>query len=634
MGPRLTIKDSAWEFMVLRSRVVIAMVLVVCMTLVLVGRLVHLQVIDYDHFRTLSHENRVKVVPVAPTRGLIFDRNGTPIAENDAAISLEILPEAVDDMEAMMSRLGELVTIREVDQRRFHRLVQSKPQFEYIPLRTRLSEQEVARFAVNRHRFPGVDIHARLRREYSLGELGSHLIGYVGRISERELKRVDSANYWGTDYIGKTGVEEAYEDVLHGTVGYEHVETNAQGRRLRVLERKPPQPGRNLHLTIDMGLQAVAEAALRGERGAVVALEPATGDVLAFASMPGFDPNLFAGGIEPGTYRMLLRSQARPLFNRALYGRYPPGSTIKPVVALAGLQHDVDLAHESVFCPGWFRLQGSTHKYRDWKKWGHGETDLSKAIVESCDVYFYQLALALGIRGLHDFMGAFGLGKPTGIDLEGEAEGLNPSPEWKRRARGQPWYPGETLITGIGQGFTLATPLQLASVAATLANRGQRMKPRVVDRLEDPESEAEEVIAPEPGATIEGVDDAHWRTVVAAMEDVVHGTRGTARRIGQEVSYRIAGKTGTAQVVSIPQDEEEREEEELDKHLQDHALFISFAPVDEPRIAVAVVVENGGSGSKTAAPIAREVMDYYLLRDSDGAGDSDLLLTAAEEGGE
>jgi len=637
MSPLSTIKDLARESVLLRSRIVISFVVVVGLSLALVVRLIQLQVIDYEHFRTLSNNNRVKIVPVPPTRGLIFDRNGVVLAQNTPTFTLEVVPEAVQSMDSLLADLRELIEIRDVDEERFRQLLAKKRSFETVPLRSRLTEEEVARFAVNRHRFPGVDIQARLSRDYPHGALGVHAVGYVGRIDERELKSIDRTDYRGTDHIGKTGVERSYEDLLHGTVGYEHVETNAQGRALRVLGRVPPKPGHNLYLTVDASLQAAAEAALEGRSGSVIAIEPATGHVLAMASVPGFDPNDFVDGIDTESYQALLHSPDRPLFNRALHGRYPPGSTIKPFVALAGLEREVAFAGKETFCPGFFRLKGKKHKYRDWKKGGHGHIDLPQAIVQSCDVYFYELALSIGIDRLHDFLALFGFGQRTGIDLEGEASGLNPSSEWKRRALNQPWYPGETLIAGIGQGFHLATPLQLASAAATLGARGQRMAPRIVERIQDGQTGADSLVPPEPVEMIEKRHAEHWQTVIASMEGVVHGRRGTARRVGAGALYRMAGKTGTAQVIGVGQNEE-YDEEKVEERYRDHALFIAFAPVDEPRIAVAVLVENGGSGSRAAAPVARRVIDHYLVgppgREEGEEGDDgdeqdrdDLLLT-------
>ncbi len=419
----LTLKDLARESALLRSRVAIAMALAFLLAGMLMVRLVQLQVLNHDHFQTLSRSNRVKVVPVAPTRGLIFDRHGVVLAQNKPYHSLEIIPEAVADLAVTLDKLKATVDISESDEQRFYARLKSKRRFESVPLRLQLSEDEVARFAVNRHRFPGVDVQARLAREYPLGPLGAHVIGYVARISERELQQVDIVNYRGTDHIGKIGVEQAYEAVLHGRVGHQHVEINAQGRTLRILSRSAPVPGKNVYLTIDASLQAAAEQALGAESGAVVIVHPQTGDVLAVASMPSFDPNLFVNGIDAKTYNELRNSPRRPLFNRALHGQYPPGSTVKPFLALAALSGDYESVRREMWCPGWYRLKGRAHLYRDWKKGGHGAVDLDRAIVESCDVYFYELAINLGIDHMHGFMSGFGFGVPTGIDLPGKRPG-------------------------------------------------------------------------------------------------------------------------------------------------------------------------------------------------------------------
>ena len=453
MARLLTIKDFSRESYLASARAVTAAIIVGLLTLALVGRLAHLQVLKHQHFTTLSENNRVKIVPVAPTRGLIFDRNGEVLAQNLPAYGLEVVPELVEDVDALISELREIIEITDADEEEFLAVLARRPRFEKIPLRLRLDDQEVARFAVNRHRFPGVDIDARLTRNYPHGELGVHLVGYVGRIDKRELDSIDQADYRGTSHIGKTGIEASHEDWLHGKVGYQRVETNAQGRILRVLERHDPVPGSNLFLTMDVKLQRTAEAALGDERGAIVALEPLTGAVLAMASTPGFDPNLFVHGIDVDTYRSLQRSPERPLFNRAINGQYPPGSTIKPFLGLAGLEHSIGHAQGKSWCPGWFRLPGRERKYRDWKKHGHGRIGLRDAIVQSCDVYFYELALALGIDRMHEFLSSFGFGARTGIRLGGESPGLMPSRTWKRNARGQSWYPGETVITGIGAGL-------------------------------------------------------------------------------------------------------------------------------------------------------------------------------------
>ena len=611
MASLLTIKDSSRESLLFSLRAVSAALIVGVLALLLVGRLVHLQIFKHQHFTTLSENNRVKIVPIAPTRGLIYDRQGEILAQNLPTYSLEVVPEVIEDIGALVAELRAIIPISDEDEEAFLAALARKRRFEKVPLRLRLNERDVARFAVNRHRFPGVEIGARLTRSYPLGELGVHLVGYVGRINKRELDRIDQADYRGTSHIGKTGVEASYEDWLHGRVGYQRVETNAQGRVLRVLERHDPVPGDNLFLTMDARLQRTAEAALGEENGAIVALDPATGAVLAMASNPGFDPNLFVHGIGLEMYRNLQRSPDRPLFNRAVNGQYPPGSTIKPFVGLAGLERGIGYARGESWCPGWFRLPGRKRRYRDWKKYGHGRIGLDGAIVQSCDVFFYGLALALGIDRMHEYLSDFGFGERTGIKLAGESRGLMPSRTWKRDARGQPWFPGETVITGIGQGYMLATPLQLASATAAISMRGMRLRPKVVDRVVSPASGDIGETEPEITATIESIDVSNWDRIVEAMTGVVHGSRGTARRINDGLTYQMAGKTGTAQVFGIGQNEE-YDAKKLDKKLHDHGLFIAFAPVGQPRIAVAVVVEHGGSGSKAAAPLARIVIDAYL----------------------
>ena len=612
MASPTTLKDHFRETRLFTHRAIAALAFTIVLMLVLVARLVNLQVIEHDTYTVLSDQNRVHIAAVAPTRGLIFDRNGVLLAQNLPSYSLQIVPEQVDDVDATIEELRQLIAITEDDEERFRKRYKVSRRFKPLTLRTRLSDEEVARFAVNRHRFPGVDIAARLYRHYPQGSLAVHALGYVGRINERELQDIDASNYEGTDFIGKTGVEKFYEDILHGDVGVQRVETNAQGRTLRVLEQTPPVPGLNLHLTLDADLQRVAEQALGEERGAVVAIDPRDGSVLVMASMPGFDPNLFVGGIDSKTYRALSDSPDQPLFNRVLRGRYPPGSTLKPFIGLAGLEYGVVDPNASIYCPGWYMLDGDDHKYRDWKKGGHGPVDLKRSLVESCDVYYYDLALTLGIDRLSAFLEPFGLNDLTGIDISGELAGLVPSRAWKRRTRREPWYPGETLITGIGQGFNLVTPLALASATATLATHGRHLRPRIVAATEDPDT-GEVVDFPViPNIAVPVEDDANWDYIVKAMSEVVHSHRGTARRIGKNAPYKIAGKTGTAQVFGIKQDEE-YVAEEIQKRLRDHALFIAFAPAEDPRIAVAVIVENGGSGGAVAAPIARKVMDAWLL---------------------
>ncbi|MEN8168289.1 MAG: penicillin-binding protein 2 [Pseudomonadota bacterium] len=606
--PQISIKDYLHESQLFLSRAIVAAVLVIILLLVLAGRLIYLQVESHIHYKTLSQDNRVKIEPLPPTRGLIFDRNGEILAQNLPAYSLEITPEKAGELSATIQSLSEIIPVSEEDVQRFERLRRQRRRFDSIPLRVRLTEDEVARISVNRHRFPGVDVKATLLREYPHKENTAHLLGYVARINQQELQRIDTSNYSGTSHIGKNGVEQTYEDLLHGQVGLQQVEVNAKGRVLRVLESQPPQPGQNLYLFLDMQLQQIALEALGDYNGAVAAIEIETGGVLALVSKPGFDPNLFVEGISSKAYKALSDSRDKPLFNRAIRGQYPPGSTIKPFIGLAGLELGVVEFHQETYCPGYYQLPGKEHKYRDWKKRGHGKVDMQKAIIQSCDVYYYELARTLGIDRLHQYLAGFGFGQRSGIDLNGELRGLLPSRDWKRERRRQAWYPGETLIVGIGQGYFLTTPLQLAAATATLANRGKRIAPRVIASLE--QADGTQLASHGQISYQSQVKPQHWEEIISAMTDVVEGPRGTARRIRSD-HYRIAGKTGTAQVFTVKQ-EEEYDEDTVEKHKRDHALFIAFAPVENPRIAVAVVVENGGHGGSVAAPIARKVMDQYL----------------------
>jgi penicillin-binding protein 2 len=608
-GPAL--KDHLRETRLFTGRAVVAGVLVVLLMAGLTVRLGYLQISLYDHYRTLSSENRVKLVPLPPTRGLIYDRNGVLLADNYPTYSLEITPDQVPNLNRTIEDLRHVVTITDDDVQRFHRARRQQQRFNSIPIRLKLDDEEVARFAVVRHRFPGVEIQARLLRRYPEGDKAVHVLGYVGRINQQEQEQIDAAAYAGSTHIGKLGIERNYETELHGEVGLQQVEVNALGRVIRVLETQAPVPGKNLRLHLDMGLQEAAIEALGEETGAAVAIDPKTGGVLALVSKPGYDPNPFVEGISAALYRQLRDDPEKPLYNRALRGLYPPGSTIKPFVALAGLEMGAVTAGQNKFCPGFYQLPGQTHRYRDWKKGGHGVVDLNKAIVESCDVYFYDLAHDLGIDRLHKFLSGFGFGHKTGIDLTEELGGLLPSREWKERARRQPWYPGETLIVGIGQGYLLSTPLQLAAAAATLASGGRYVAPRVAAAIEAPDGSVS-VPAPQPPAVQMPVRaKTNWQDVIQGMLDVVEGQRGTARRIRTD-AYRIAGKTGTAQVFTVGQSEE-YDEDKIDKKLRDHALFIAFAPVEDPRIAVAVLIEHGGHGGAVAAPIARRIMDVYLM---------------------
>ncbi len=611
MVSSLTIKDYLFESRLFMRRTVAMVVIATLLIGALVSRLVYLQVLSHDHYATLSDDNRIKIQPLSPNRGLIYDRNGLLLAENLPSYRLEITAELIKDMPATLAAMDKLVSIRDIDLKRFEKLRKRTPSFKPVPLRFHLNDEEVARFAVDRHLYPGVDIVAGLSRHYPHGALAVHALGYVGRIDENDLLRIDTSNYSGTTHIGKVGIEKTYEDDLHGEAGHQQVETNAEGRTLRTLKRTSPVPGRDLYLTLDASLQAKTEQLFGEESGSAIVLDIQTGDVLAFVSQPGFDPNLFVNGIDTETYKALRLDELQPLFNRGLRGQYPPGSTIKPFVGLAGLETSITTGHSSTYCPGYFRLPGKDRKYRDWKRTGHGTVNLHKAIAQSCDVYFYDLAHTMGIDRLHEYLSRFGFGERTGLDISGEAPGLMPSREWKRASRKTAWYPGETIITGIGQGFMLTTPIQLASATATLANFGRHVSPRMVSSTKGPEDKQ---LIPQPvkqKANLSIYHLPHWKSIIHAMREVVHGKKGTAKRIADKLDYEIAGKTGTAQVFGL-KEEEEYDAESLARKLRDHSLFIAFAPVGNPRIAVSVIVEHGGSGSAVAAPIVRKIMDAYF----------------------
>lgn len=615
MGLKFTLKDSEEESRLVHLRIYIAVAIIVLLVIVLVVRLFYLQVVRHEHFITLSQSNRVKVLPIPPIRGLIFSRDDVLVADNQPSFSLELIPEQIDGLDDTIARLSALIEIDEEGISRFEKLRRGKRRFESIPIKFKLTEDEVARFSVERHKFPGVEVIARLYRHYPEKTGLVHVLGYVGRIDEKELEEIDEFDYLGTSHIGKSGVEKAYENRLYGSVGYQQVEVNAQGRIIRVLERTPPEPGQNIHLTLDHSLQNEAAKIMQGRRGSIVAIDPDNGDILALVSSPAYDPNPFVNGIDSKSYNALLNAKDTPLINRALNGEYPPGSTIKPFLAIAALAFGLRETDQTTWCKGWYSLKGHEHRYRDWKKEGHGHVDLNYAIMQSCDVYFYSLAHDLGITKLNKALTKFGFGLKSGIDIGGESSAVVPSIDWKRRVLNQPWYPGETLIAGIGQGYVLATPLQLAIATAALGNHGKRVLPRLVYKTSDPisgESTLLPVLVSEP---VEGYKKEYWDVVIQAMQDVVHGERGTARRSGANAAYKFAGKTGTAQVAGIGQDEK-YDKDNVPEHLRDHALFIAFAPVEAPKIALAIIIENGGGGSSTAAPIARQLLDNYLLDES------------------
>ncbi len=599
-------KDPLAENRMFLSRTVAIFIFILLLMSGLIGRLVYLQVAGHEHYSTMAKSNRIKIVPLPPTRGIIYDRHGRILAENIPSYSLELIPEQIKDVDETLLRLQKLLDIPDEKVAQFLKHKHRSKRFASIPLLLRMTDEKVAKFAVVRPYFPGVDVHARLVRHYPYKELTSHVVGYVGRINEKELKSLPVSEYRGTHHVGKNGIEKTYEAQLHGKVGYSEIETNAQRRAIKTVSSDDPVPGENLHLTLDVDLQKTAYDALEGYNGAVVAIEVKTGDVLVFASRPGFDPNPFVYGISSKAYRALQQSDAQPLFNRALRGQYPPGSTIKPFIGLAGLEYQVTDFYHKLFCPGYYQLPKVKHKYRDWKKWGHGMVDMDIAITQSCDVYFYDLARTLGIDKLHEFLQYFGFGEKTGIDLVGEKAGLLPSRAWKRKAKKQPWYPGETLITGIGQGFLQVTPLQLARATATLANRGYVVEPYLVSKNHNAIAEGEQVV------TKIKLKEKNLDDVISAMINVVHGARGTARTLKQGINYQIAGKTGTAQVFTVKQEEKYNEDEISFKH-RDHALFMTFAPANDPQIAVAVIVENGGHGGSVAAPIAGKIMKQFLM---------------------
>lgn len=584
------------------QRAIIAAVLCFVLLGLVVARVVWLQVTSHERFASLAEQNRTRIEPIPPARGLIYDRNGVVLADNAPAFQVELIPEQVPDMEGTLQHLARLLNLDEGELARFRKTLKASRSFDSIPLKLNLSEEEVAKLAVERPRLPGVEVQARLTRVYPQKEKVAHVVGYVGRISEKELASIDPEAYRGTSHIGKTGLERFYEERLHGKVGYRKLEVDAHGRTLRVLEEVPATPGEDLHLTLDLRLQQVAEAALGDYLGAVVALDPRNGQVLAFVSKPGFDPNLFVNGIRSGEYKALVENPDRPLFNRALAAAYPPGSTVKPLMGLAGLEYGLITPEFRMFAGPYYQLPNDSHRYRDWRKSGHGWVDLDRAIAQSCDVYFYDLAHRMGIDRMHEFLTRFGLGRPTGIDLPGEASGLVPSKAWKRAARGQAWYPGETLIAGIGQGYMLATPLQLAHMTATLARRGQPVQPHLaVDAKLQPQ---------EPIVVRKA---SHWDAVIAGMDHVINSDYGTAKGL-RGGPYRMAGKSGTAQVFTVKQNETYNEKK-LARKLHDHAVFIGFAPLEAPTIAVAAFVENGRHGSTVAGPIVRRVMDAWLLGD-------------------
>ncbi|MEL7023210.1 MAG: penicillin-binding protein 2 [Pseudomonadota bacterium] len=611
------IKDTATEQRLFFNRLLLAVLCVFVGTAAVAARLTQLQVFEHETYSDLARGNRIRLEAAPPTRGLILDRNGVVLAQNLPAYQLEMIPEQVADIDETLARLFELELLDPEREEELRDRIRRSPSFKPVTLRSSMDDAAVAQFALQRPYFPGVDIRARLVRDYPHGSTAAHILGYVGGLSESDLRRVDNANYAGTTQIGKTGIEATYEAELHGNVGHREVVTNADGRALGFQTRDEPQPGSHVYLTIDLQLQRLAEQALEGRRGAIVAIEPTTGEVLAMASAPAFDPNGFARGMDSETFRALQNNLDRPLFNRAVSGGYPPGSTIKPLLALGALDSGRTSVNRVTNCEGHFSLPGSTHRYRDWKPEGHGLVDLTQAIAQSCDVYFYQLAQDMDIDLMHDYLVRFGLGENLGIEIPGEKAGLVPSRAWKRQRfsnrADQVWFPGETVIASIGQGYMTATPLQLAHMVATVANYGVRIQPRLTHRLEDPLSRETSAQEPQMLTAVTNIDANAWQHTIDAMKAVLQSPQGSAYATGRDVEYTFAGKSGTAQVFSVAQ-EDKYDELELDERLKDHALFVAFAPIESPEIAISVVVENAESGSGVAAPIARQLADYWLSR--------------------
>jgi len=608
------LKNHQYEQYRFKIRLAICAIVILLCFGTLLARLYYLQVMQYQHYQTLAENNRISLVPIVPTRGLIYDKKGKLLATNFFSYTLEIRPSKEENLEKTIAEISQIIEISPLDRKRFNKLRAQSHSFESIPIRTSLNNEEAARFAVNHYRFPNVEVRSRLFRKYPYEDKAAHVIGYIGRINDRDLKSFAEndtlSNYKGSDHIGKSGIEQFYEERLHGTTGFQQVEIDADGRAVRTLTTTPAESGEDITLSIDMELQEVAENVFGDQRGALVAIEPKTGEVLTYVSKPSYDLNLFVGGIDHENWNRLNGSIDRPLINRPIRGLYPPASTMKPYVALAGLENNLRKPPFRILDPGYFYLPNVNHRYRDWSKTGHGFVDIQRAIIISCDTFFYGLAVELGIKRLTDFVAHFGFGKPSGIDLPGESSGLLPTPEWKQKRYKKAWYTGDTVIVGIGQGYTLVTPMQLAQAVSTLANNGINMKPHLVTRFQKTAGGAIEEVANKIQDQI-FMDIENIEIVKKAMMGVtIPG--GTAKMVGLGAPYQVAGKTGTAQVVTIKQNEK-YDAKALSERNRDHALFIAYAPAQDPKIALAILVENGEHGGSAAGPIARQLFDYYLL---------------------
>lgn len=589
-------KDSKLQLSIINRRIGIVFLLIALMTTLIIVRVFYLTVVDYSYYQTLSTSNNIKLRSTEAIRGLIYSQDGILLAENKLSYSLEIIPEKIEDIDSLITELSKIIKITKKDIALYKQQLKKQKRYNSIPLRLYLNEKEVATFSVNKYYFPNVSIIPHVYRHYPLGSSMAHVLGYMGMIDEKDLQQVKDDK--GRKHIGKAGIEKIYDAILYGQSGYETIEVNARGQVIRILDSKSSIRGDNIQLGIHAGIQQVAIEAMQDRIGAVVAMDPNNGNILAMVSTPSYDPNMFVHGIDHDSYSRLINDKKRPLFNRVIQGQYAPGSTIKPFLGIIALRHQVDQIINEIWCPGWYSLKGSSHRFRDWKKGGHGKISFNHAIIQSCDVYFYKLAHLLGIKKIYEGLSSFGFGQLTGIDIEGEKAGLLVS---NKKKRYQGWFLGETIIMGIGQGKITATPLQLAYATSAIANLGKFVSPKL--KINSNQKS--------PAHKLSDINYEQWQQVIQSMRDVVHSQTGTARRIGLNTSYKIAGKTGTSQVKSIKQGEEYKEEEVLLEH-RDHSLFIAYAPVDDPKLAIAVVVENGGSGSRTAAPIAKKIIDYYL----------------------
>lgn len=602
------VKNDRQEILIHRFRLSLLIIFILLLSVVLISRLAYLQISQFKRYETLSLKNQMSIIPIAPPRGIILDKNGVVLAENIPVYVLEIIPERIGNMKDTLVKLRKLLpSITDEDIENFKRARTQNRSFVPIPIKLKLTQEEVATFAIHQYQFTGVSIKARLMRYYPLGEMTAHILGYVGRINIQELQQVDSTNYRATNFIGKSGIEKFYEGLLHGQVGYQQVETDVSGRTVRVLNKQNPVSGEKLYLTIDMRLQKVAYEAMKDKRGAVVVISTRNGDILAMVSSPSYDPNIFVNGIKTSDYQMLSNTRDRPLYNRAVRGLYPPASTVKPFVGLAGLEKGVIDVNYNVYDPGWYRLPGVSHAYKDWKRTGHGMVNLKRAITISCDTYFYQLGHKLGIAALDAMLSKFGFGQMTHVDLPEEAPGILPNAHWKRRAKGVSWYPGDTLITSIGQGFMLASPLQLANATATMSQKGKRYRPHLLLKSVESDrgvSHPYEILEEYP---VQLKDENNWNIIADAMHAVITSNEGTGYRFGHNPPYSVAAKTGTAQVFGGQQYEKKRNQV-IPEFLRDHSLIVAFTPFEDPEIAIAVMVEN----DVLASNVARKVLDAWF----------------------